>query len=69
MRNRNLLDVVASYVACLKNQMDDPSNGSHKRTITAHRDLISTIDVVRLEDITEMFADLRDYWDTLEVGK
>ena len=70
MINRELAKAIENYVVALKNHVDgngisfnDLKKAEHKLTLGVLK-YESTMD-----DITQMFADLRDYWDTLEVGK
>ncbi|MDR1883738.1 MAG: hypothetical protein LBR26_13280 [Prevotella sp.] len=61
--NRELANAVETYLVYLKNHRDT------KVFKQAERKLISVLETSDPEDITEMFRDLNDYWDSLEAGK
>ncbi|MDH6308115.1 hypothetical protein M2451_002634 [Dysgonomonas sp. PFB1-18] len=70
MRNRNLLDAVESYLVCLKKHMEQPTGDNFAQLQSAERKLTPIVAIEsNMEDIKEMFSDLRDYWDTLEISK
>ncbi len=70
MVNRKLLDAVENYLVCFKKCLDQPTAENYEKQQLAESGFITTLSIEsNLEDVTEIFSDLRDYWDTLEVGK
>jgi hypothetical protein len=69
MRNKKLLDAIEDYVMKsydvikLKNTVSE----NYKKSAGMH--LAKVLTNTSLDDVVEIFDDLRDYWDTLEVGK
>lgn len=69
-RNKKLLEATETYLVCLRNNMRQPTSKNVERLLSAERLLESIVSIEsKQEDITEMFEDLRDYWETLDVNK
>jgi hypothetical protein len=69
-KNRKLLDAVENYLICFKKCLNQPTAENYTKQQSAEGAFTKTLSVEsKIEDITDMFSDLRDYWDTLEVGK
>ena len=70
MRNRELLGLIEEYLLKRKWRLEmNPDLGMLSTLDTEFLNLIQVIAKVDKSEITEIFSDLRDYWDTLEVGK
>jgi len=64
--NRDLLNVVENYLVCFKRCLDQPTAENYEKQQLAESNFITTLSVKSsLEDVTEIFSDLRDYRDTL----
>ena len=70
MINRELAKAIENYVVALKNHVD--GNGISFNDLKKAEYKL-TLGVLKYEsamdDVTQIFTDLRDYWDALEVGK
>jgi hypothetical protein len=70
MRNRNLLDALEVYVLADKAYSKHPT---YKKFLDMKekRNKLEVVIAVETttDDVIEMFSDLREYWDTLEVSK
>ena len=67
MRNYKLLDAIEAYLLADKAYSKNPTN----ETVGSLSDKRARLEVIlstetSTEDITEMFSDLRAYWDTLK---
>ncbi|MDR1881776.1 MAG: hypothetical protein LBR26_03220 [Prevotella sp.] len=69
MRNRELLEAIENYIADVKRAEKGDSENAKTFVKLSAIELKEEIKHATMEDITEIFADVRDYWDTLEVGK
>jgi hypothetical protein len=70
MKNRKLAKAIEEYVISLRNHMVNPTGENFKRFQKAEMELTPILAIEsEFVDITEMFSDLHDYWDTLEAGK
>jgi hypothetical protein len=73
--SRELAKAIEDYIVALKRSLDYVSKNADmlpslvEGESEAQTALQSIFYKVSEEDITQLFADLRDYWDTLEVGK
>ena len=67
MRNRELLDAIENYITAMVDDSVSISEYANREKILT--DMLSEQPVESKYDIKKMFTDLRDYWDTLEVGK
>lgn len=67
---RNLAKAIERYVIASKNYAVRPSSKRFKELQDSQKklDVLIALEATIL-GISEVFADLRDYWDTLEVGK
>lgn len=67
---RNFIGLIEEYLVRRKWRLEmNPDLGMLSTLDAEFLNLIQAIRMVDKADITEIFADLRDYWDTLEVGK
>jgi len=70
MINRELAKAIENYLVALKLHGTKPTQRRFKLLKEAESKLFALVFIENsLLDITQIFADLRDYWDTLEVGK
>ena len=68
--NRELAKAIENYLVALKLHSIKPSSRKFKLLQEAERKLFILVSLENsLLDITLIFSDLRDYWDTLEAGK
>jgi hypothetical protein len=65
MRNRELLEALENHAACMKDSMHYPTDLKDLNLKKAEKNFRRVLFRVDPKDITELFADLRDYWDTL----
>ncbi len=70
MRNQKLVNAVEAYLLALKNHMENPTKRNFQYLTEAESKLTPVLAIESdKEDITEMFADLRDYWNTLQADE
>jgi hypothetical protein len=65
MKNRELLEAIENYIVDVKKAEGNSENAKISVKLSAI-ELKIEIKHASMEDITEMFTDLREYWDTLK---
>jgi len=65
MRNRDLLEAIENYVADTKKAEKGDSENAKILMKLSLIELKNEIKHATMDDISEIFTDLRDYWDTI----
>jgi hypothetical protein len=69
MKNRDLLQAIENHLVCIRKYVLESTDRRQADLKESELLLKQAVQNIPLQDIAEMFSDLREYWDTLEVGK
>jgi hypothetical protein len=68
IKNRELLNAIEAFIVEKKLRLISETESGEDVGVTSsilNKELVDA----KMEDVKDIFSDLNDYWDTLEVGK